>query len=182
MCIFYLNFAGTPRSNYETSTLDRSPKKIRPGQIANSFETLPTMINNRHSTALTASGLNSPTTPTTDDYIDPKQSQSKIQGRKPVGGIAVLPPMEMKRIEEQRKTPTPTADSKLKSSTAVPEVWLCVNICFLIITIINFLMPRKSLFVSDCIDNNDFHFFRMLSSVGLLPRFSLFMRLHEINL
>ncbi|KAI7690045.1 Band 4.1-like protein 3 [Sarcoptes scabiei] len=89
---------GTPRSNYETSTLDRSPKKIRP-----------------------ASGLNSPTTPTTDDYIDPKQSQSKIQGRKPVGGIAVLPPMEMKRIEEQRKTPTPTADSKLKSSTAVPE-------------------------------------------------------------
>ncbi|UXI16706.1 Transcription initiation factor TFIID subunit 2 [Sarcoptes scabiei] len=90
---------GTPRSNYETSTLDRSPKKIRP-----------------------ASGLNSPTTPTTDDYIDPKQSQSKIQGRKPVGGIAVLPPMEMKRIEEQRKTPTPTADSKLKSSTAVPEI------------------------------------------------------------
>lgn len=98
--------------------MDRSPKKIRPGaQSASSMETIPAMANNRHSSAFSTSGVTSPTTPTGEQDYDQKP---KVQtSRKPVGGIAVLPPMEMKRIENQRKTPTPTlsTDPKLKSST-----------------------------------------------------------------
>lgn len=83
------------------------------------METIPAMANNRHSSAFSTSGVTSPTTPTggESDY----DQKPKVQtSRKPVGGIAVLPPMEMKRIENQRKTPTPTlsTDPKLKSSTA----------------------------------------------------------------
>lgn len=53
---------------------------------------------NRHSAALSA------TSPT--DY---EKSGGKFQPRKPIGGVAVLPMEEMRRIEEQRRTPTDTA-------------------------------------------------------------------------
>lgn len=50
---------------------------------------------NRHSAALSA------TSPTSSDY-----EKTKFQPRKPIGGVAVLPMEEMRRIEEQRRTPT----------------------------------------------------------------------------
>ncbi|KAH7641834.1 erythrocyte membrane protein band 4.1 like coracle isoform X2 [Dermatophagoides farinae] len=116
---------GTPRSTYESSTLDRSPKKIRHGQqqqphSTNSMETIPASINNRYSAAFTASGVTSPTSPTSaiDDSTYDQQPRKGQQQRKPVGGIAVLPPMEMKRIEDQRRTPTSPNESKLKSPTS----------------------------------------------------------------
>lgn len=98
---------GTPRSTYETSTLDRSPKKPRGvSAAAASMEAIPTAANaNRYSAAFTTS----PTSPTPID--DDPQNRNKANVRRPIGGIAVLPPMEMKRIEDQRKTPTPTTDS-----------------------------------------------------------------------
>ena len=78
------------------------------GGATTSMEAIPSSggggSSNRHSAAFTSSAVTSPTTP-------PKQQQQPGQ-RKPVGGIAVLPPMEMRRIEEQRKTPTPTGDGR----------------------------------------------------------------------
>nr|XP_027198882.1 protein 4.1 homolog isoform X2 [Dermatophagoides pteronyssinus] len=116
---------GTPRSVYESSTLDRSPKKIRQGQqqqphSTNSMETIPASINNRYSAAFTASGVTSPTSPTSaaDELAYDQQTRKGQHQRKPVGGIAVLPPMEMKRIEDQRRTPTSPNESKLKSPTS----------------------------------------------------------------
>src|SRR5699024_2305412 len=85
--------------------LDRSPKKSRgvTGTTA-SMEAIPSANSNaRHSAAFTSSAVTSPTTPP-----DEHDQRPKAGARKPVGGIAVLPPMEMKRIEDQRKTPTPT--------------------------------------------------------------------------
>lgn len=75
------------------------------GATAASMEAIPSATSNaRHSAAFTSSAVTTPTSPLTDE---PDQ-RPKAQARKPIGGIAVLPPMEMKRIEDQRKTPTPT--------------------------------------------------------------------------
>lgn len=35
-----------------------------------------------------------------------------IKSRKPIGGVAVLPPMEMKRIADDRRSPAPTGGRK----------------------------------------------------------------------
>ncbi|OTF73745.1 hypothetical protein BLA29_011465 [Euroglyphus maynei] len=84
------------------------------------METIPASINNRHSAAFTASGVTSPTSPTsaTDDLTHDQQARKGQHQRKPIGGIAVLPPMEMKRIEDQRRTPTSPNESKLKSPSS----------------------------------------------------------------
>ena len=37
--------------------------------------------------------------------IDSGGEESERKHRRPIGGVAVLPPMEMRRIEEQRKSP-----------------------------------------------------------------------------
>lgn len=81
------------------------------------MEEIPTATNNRHSAAFTSSGVTSPVSPTGDDF------DHKPKGRKPVGGVAVLPMMDMKRMEEQRKTPTeqkqrPFSSSSIKSPTS----------------------------------------------------------------
>lgn len=110
-------FTGTPRSAYETSTLDRSPKKGRSGIHANATTSMEEIANsaanNRHSAAFTASGLTSPTSPTGDEY------KPKPGSRKPIGGVAVLPMGDLKRTEAvQRKTPTPTEPKQRPFSSA----------------------------------------------------------------
>ena len=56
-----------------------------------------------------------------------EESVSDKKYRKPIGGVAVLPPMEMKRIEEQRKSPldrerkSPVDRKSAKSPAAIPE-------------------------------------------------------------
>ena len=151
-------FVGTPRSSYETSTLDRSPKKSRgvAGTTA-SMEAIPTANSNaRHSTAFTSSAVTTPTTP--PDEHDQRPKSYVI--RKPVGGIAVLPPMEMKRIEDQRKTPTPTPGStepkqrpfsqtSIKSPTSeTSEVCVsCSNSSLLIILYFVFIRSRMLIIV-----------------------------------
>lgn len=76
-------------------------------------------------------GLSS-TTATTPESLGAKSLDSvgeepERKYRKPIGGIAVLPPMEMKRIEEQRKSPldrdrkSPIDRASSRSPAAIPE-------------------------------------------------------------
>ena len=106
------------------------------------METIPASINNRYSAAFTASGVTSPTSPTSaaDELAYDQQTRKGQHQRKPVGGIAVLPPMEMKRIEDQRRTPTSPNESKLKSPTSPSDRQ---EVCFCEIFVIYLLLKKK---------------------------------------
>ncbi|CAG2159170.1 unnamed protein product [Oppiella nova] len=67
----------------------------------------------------------SSTTATTPESIGGKTpsllsdgEESERRHRRPIGGVAVLPPMEMRRIEEQRKSPI---DRPMSRSPVIPE-------------------------------------------------------------
>lgn len=79
-----------------------------------SMEAIPTtVVNNRDSQSFSTTGASNVASPLTSPTGDAKgaPNQKPTGARRPVGGIAVLPPMEMKKIhdDQQRKTPTPSA-------------------------------------------------------------------------
>ncbi len=75
----------------------------------------------------------SSTTATTPESIGAKTpsldsggEESERKYRKPIGGVAVLPPMEMRKIEEQRKSPLDKErrspiDRPMSRSPGIPE-------------------------------------------------------------
>jgi hypothetical protein len=92
----HITFSGPPRI-FDSERLSRDDK-IRSGTgISSTTATTPESIGKS---------------------IDSGEESTERKYRKPIGGIAVLPPMEMKRIEEQRKSPHDRTASK---SPAIPE-------------------------------------------------------------
>ena len=80
--------------------MERSPKKGRSGAAgATSMEAISNSVgsNIRNSAAFTSSAATTPTSPMGDDF-----ERNKHQVRKPIGGIAVLPPMDMKNDDRSR--------------------------------------------------------------------------------